>query len=186
MSTRQDEPALTISPVRIRPSSSSFFPASHFFSLSSTRHLPPGFPHLLAHANLPQPGPEYFAARRALWTTPTAASRLGQTPPISRVRLETLLDEPGALERPDVWDTGLKRVWKGLVEGGRLKNFLPLPCCRMSTFSTYFYFRLRCWVCRSRSFTLVGGEMEHGQIMLRSWTRITSLEQSDQRLLASV
>jgi hypothetical protein len=126
MSTRQDEPALTISPVRIRPSSSSFFLASHFFSLSSTQHPPPTFPHLLAHANLPQPGPEYFTARRALWTTPTAASRLGQAPPISRVRLETLLDEPGALERPDVWDAGLSRVWKGLVEGGRLKNFLPL------------------------------------------------------------
>jgi hypothetical protein len=37
-----------------------------------------------------------------------------------------LLDEPGALERPDVWDAGLNRVWKGLVEGGRLKHFLPL------------------------------------------------------------
>ncbi len=37
-----------------------------------------------------------------------------------------MLDEPGALERPDVWDAGLNRVWKGLVEGGRLKNFLPL------------------------------------------------------------
>jgi hypothetical protein len=37
-----------------------------------------------------------------------------------------LLDQPGALERPDVWDAGLNRVWKGLVEGGRLKKFLPL------------------------------------------------------------
>ncbi|KAF8505693.1 hypothetical protein F5888DRAFT_1798673 [Russula emetica] len=92
----------------------------------SHQHPPPAFSHLLAHANLPQPGPEYFTARRALWTTPTAASRLGQAPPISRVRLETLLDEPGALERPDVWDAGLNRVWKGLVEGGRLKKFLPL------------------------------------------------------------
>ncbi|KAI0284301.1 hypothetical protein BGY98DRAFT_930829 [Russula aff. rugulosa BPL654] len=33
---------------------------------------------------------------------------------------------PGALERPDVWDAGLNRVWKGLVDGGRLKKFLPL------------------------------------------------------------
>ena len=37
-----------------------------------------------------------------------------------------MLDERGALERPNVWDAGLSKVWKGLVEGGRLKNFLPL------------------------------------------------------------
>ena len=37
-----------------------------------------------------------------------------------------MLDEPGALERPDVWEAGLNKVWKGLVEGGRLKKFLPL------------------------------------------------------------
>src|SRR6266849_2290052 len=73
--SRQDEHALTI-PVRIRPSSSSFFLASHFFSLNSPQHPPPTFSHLLAHANLPQPGPEYFTAHRALWTTPTAASHL--------------------------------------------------------------------------------------------------------------
>ncbi|KAI0004933.1 hypothetical protein BJV74DRAFT_762551 [Russula compacta] len=88
--------------------------------------LPSSFAHLLAHADLPPPGPDRFAARRALWTTPTAASRLGQAPSTSRVRLEYLLDEPGALERPDIWDAGLKKVWKGLIEGGRLKKFLPL------------------------------------------------------------
>lgn len=37
-----------------------------------------------------------------------------------------MLDEPGALERPGVWEAGLNKVWKSLVEGGRLKNFLPL------------------------------------------------------------
>ncbi|KAH9966028.1 hypothetical protein BC827DRAFT_1116674, partial [Russula dissimulans] len=87
---------------------------------------PPSFACLLAHADLPPPGPDHFSARRALWTTPTAASRLGQAPSTSRVRLESLLDEPGALELPSVWDAGLNKVWKGLVGGGRLKNFLPL------------------------------------------------------------
>ena len=120
--SQQDE----LAPVRIHPSSSSFFYSSHSFSLFSPQPPPPTYAHLLAHADLPQPGPEHFAARRALWTTPTAASRLGQAPPISRVRLENLLDEPGSLERPDVWESGLSRVWKGLIEGGRLKNFLPL------------------------------------------------------------
>jgi hypothetical protein len=82
--------------------------------------------HVPAHADLPPPGPDHFAARRALWTKHTAASRLGQAPSTSCVRLESLLDEPGALERPDVWDAGLKKVWKGLIGGGRFKNFLPL------------------------------------------------------------
>lgn len=102
--------------------------------------LPSSFAHLLAHADLPPPGPDYFAAHRALWTTPTAASRLGQAPSTSRVRLETLLDEPGALERPDVWDAGLKKVWKGLIEGGRLKNFLPLRVVVCLIFRVTFHF----------------------------------------------
>jgi len=37
-----------------------------------------------------------------------------------------LLEEPGALERSEVWDAGLSKVWRGLVGGGRLKNSLPL------------------------------------------------------------
>ncbi|KAF8484842.1 hypothetical protein DFH94DRAFT_643924 [Russula ochroleuca] len=95
-------------------------------SLHHPQRPPSTFAHLLAHADLPKPGPEHFAARRALWTTPTATSRLGQAPSISRVRLEDLLNEPGALERPDAWEAGLNKVWKALVDGGRLKNFLPL------------------------------------------------------------
>ncbi len=143
--SRQDELALTVSPVRIHPSSSSFVLSSHVCSPSIPQHPPPTFAHLLAHADLPQPGPEHFAARRTLWTTPTAASRLGQAPPISRVRLETLLDEPGALERPDVWEAGLNRVWKGLVDGGRLKSFLPLRavvCLRFPRFFLYLFLLL--------------------------------------------
>jgi len=40
--------------------------------------------------------------------------------------LESLLDEPGALELPSVWDAGLNKVWNGLIGGSRLKSFLPL------------------------------------------------------------
>jgi len=98
-------------------------PSSHSFSLSSP---PPSFARLLARADLPPPGPDHFSARRALWTTPTAASRLDQVPSTSRVRLENFLNEPGALEQPSVWDAGLNKVWKGLIAGTRLKNSLPL------------------------------------------------------------
>ncbi|KAI0307240.1 hypothetical protein B0F90DRAFT_1814022 [Multifurca ochricompacta] len=99
--------------------------------LPSSSHNPvlqsPTFTTLLAHADLPPPGPEYFAARRALWTTPTANSRFDQTPSTSRVKLESLLSQPAALESQEIWDAGLSKVWKGLVGGGRLKNLLPLP-----------------------------------------------------------
>lgn len=52
---------------------------------------------LLASAKLPPPGPQYFAARRALWITPTAASR----------QTTSALQKPGALESSEVSDTGL-------------------------------------------------------------------------------
>lgn len=104
-------------------------PSSSFlsFSLSSDHQPPiPTSSHGSEHTNLPPPGPDHFAARRALWLKPTATSRLGQAPSTSCVRLENLLEEPGALERPAVWDAGLNKVWRGLVGGGRLKSFLPL------------------------------------------------------------
>jgi hypothetical protein len=126
--------SIYISPAHLSTSQSASIPpsllfscSSHSFSLSTNpQSSTPTWAHVLAHEDLPPPGPDHFAARRALWTTPTAASRLGQAPSTSCIRLENLLDEPGAVERPDVWDAGLDRVWKGLIGGGRLKNFLPL------------------------------------------------------------
>ncbi|KAF8272510.1 hypothetical protein EI94DRAFT_299342 [Lactarius quietus] len=57
---------------------------------------PATFQSLLDTANLPPPGPEHFAARRALWTTPTAASRLDQSKQDHK---------PGVLESSEVSDT---------------------------------------------------------------------------------
>ncbi|KAI0065873.1 hypothetical protein BV25DRAFT_1821566 [Artomyces pyxidatus] len=87
---------------------------------------PSAFTQLLDDAELPPPGPDYFAARRALWTKPSSDSLPPHPPPSSRIKLEALLDQPGALESDEVWHVGLDKVWKGLVSGGRLKNFLPL------------------------------------------------------------
>ncbi|KAH9077258.1 hypothetical protein EDB83DRAFT_2349081 [Lactarius deliciosus] len=59
------------------------------------------FQALLATADLPSPGPDYFAARRALWITPTAASRLDQTTSAS------LIKRDGASESSEIWEDRL-------------------------------------------------------------------------------
>jgi hypothetical protein len=56
----------------------------------------PTFQSLLATANLPPPGPDHFAARRALWVTPTTTSRL------TRIKQD---DKPGVLESAEVSGT---------------------------------------------------------------------------------
>ncbi|KAG1892285.1 hypothetical protein F4604DRAFT_1913011 [Suillus subluteus] len=47
-------------------------------------------------------------------------------PSSSRQRLEQLLSEPGAVNNEQAWKDGIEKVWKGLVNGGRLKRSLPL------------------------------------------------------------
>lgn len=83
---------------------------------------------LAEHAALmPAPGPDYFAARRALWLQ--NLPRGPPTPPSpgpSRAKLEALLAQPGAVESDEVWRAGLKNVWKGLVGGNQLRKRLPL------------------------------------------------------------
>ncbi|KAI0050198.1 hypothetical protein FA95DRAFT_1460529, partial [Auriscalpium vulgare] len=81
------------------------------------------FTQLLEAAQLPPPGPEYFAARRALWRTRTVPPK---DPTPATVKLEALLEQPGALESDQIWSAGLNKIWRGLVGGGRLKNLLPL------------------------------------------------------------
>ncbi|KAH9179782.1 hypothetical protein EDB89DRAFT_2224781 [Lactarius sanguifluus] len=65
------------------------------------------FQTLLATAALPSPGPDYFAARRALWITPTAASRLDQTTSASLIKRDGPLENPGASESYEVWEDRL-------------------------------------------------------------------------------
>jgi len=78
-----------------------------------------------SYPDLPLPGPAHYAARRALWLTPTKIPR--RSPPSSsRQRLEHLLSEQGAVNSEEAWKNGIEKVWKGLVNCGRLKRSLPL------------------------------------------------------------
>jgi hypothetical protein len=80
---------------------------------------------LIFNPNLPPPGPAHYAARRALWLTPTKVPR-HSPPSSSRQRLEHLLSEKDAVNNEEAWKNGIEKVWKGLVNGGRLKRSLPL------------------------------------------------------------
>ncbi|KAJ3002551.1 hypothetical protein NUW54_g5787 [Trametes sanguinea] len=84
------------------------------------------FEQRLAAAALPDPGPDYFLARRAIWCTPAVNDPAPTPANASRLRLESLLDVPGAIEDDDTWRSGLDKVWEGLVAGARLRHRLPL------------------------------------------------------------
>lgn len=75
---------------------------------------------------LPAPGPAYFERRRAIWKTAPPNPPTPSSPSPSRIKLEALLGQPGAVESEEVWRAGLKNVWKGLVGGNQLRKRLPL------------------------------------------------------------
>ncbi|KAI0774104.1 hypothetical protein C8Q74DRAFT_809691 [Fomes fomentarius] len=84
------------------------------------------FQQRLRDADLPLPGVDHFAARRTLWWTPGPNEPSPTEANSSRRRLEALLAHPGALEDDDIWEAGVDRVWRGLVNGAKLKHRLPL------------------------------------------------------------
>jgi hypothetical protein len=82
-----------------------------------------------------QAGPEYWAARRALWLSPRPGTAPSPSEPepqgISREqglqrRLIAMLDEPGAEENDELWAAGLQQIWKGLIGSAKVKHPLPL------------------------------------------------------------
>ncbi|KLO08435.1 hypothetical protein SCHPADRAFT_835333 [Schizopora paradoxa] len=75
---------------------------------------------------MPEPGLDYFYARRVLWLLPPPIEPRPVSPSPSRIKLEALLNQPGAVESEEVWKAGLKNVWKGLVGGNQLRKRLPL------------------------------------------------------------
>ncbi len=82
--------------------------------------------HVARTRGMPDPGVDYFNARRVLWllTPPVEPRPISPSP--SRIKLEALLNQPGAVESEEVWKAGLKNVWKGLVGGNQLRKRLPL------------------------------------------------------------
>ncbi len=83
------------------------------------------FDQILQHTELPNPGPEYYEARRRLWLTPRI-SPSPQGPSSAREKLEEILSRPNAVHSINLWNNGLERVWKGLSSGGNLKSRLPM------------------------------------------------------------
>jgi len=88
-----------------------------------------------------EPGVSYFNARRELWLS--GKKKIPRPDEIvdSITRLDEMVRDPRALRSDRVWEAGLGRISKRLIEGGRLKYNLPMhllvcnatrPCIRSS------------------------------------------------------
>lgn len=97
--------------------------------------------HVARTRGMPEPGLDYFYARRVLWLLPPPIEPRPVSPSPSRIKLEALLNQPGAVESEEVWKAGLKNVWKGLVGGNQLRKRLPLSIVVRIRLS-YFHPRL--------------------------------------------
>ena len=106
-----------------------FFSVSARVKDSRIERMPGGtqsFESRLKALDLPPPGPAHYAARRALWLTPTDQAREPLQPSNSRGKLESLVNAPDAANSEEVWKAGLERVWKGLVNDVTLKKRMPM------------------------------------------------------------
>lgn len=93
------------------------------------RFPPSHFDELLASSDLPDPGPAYFQARRALWLTPMEKPSPGlphQSRPL-HPNLQTLLEGPTeSLYEESNWNGGIGKICQRLLSGESLSNRLPL------------------------------------------------------------
>ncbi|EMD40883.1 hypothetical protein CERSUDRAFT_62861 [Gelatoporia subvermispora B] len=80
----------------------------------------------MARAELPPPGPAYFAARRALWCTSPENVPIQTASTFSIPRLEELLAKEDVHENEEYWNAGIKQIHTGLMKGVYLKKRLPL------------------------------------------------------------
>ena len=86
------------------------------------------FDEILQSSSLPDPGPDFYDARRRLWLTrsPRVRPAAKDPPSSSRQKLEFLLNQPDAIHNQDLWHHSLEKIWDGLSSGGRLKYTLPM------------------------------------------------------------
>lgn len=84
---------------------------------------------------------------------PTVAPVLDSSPPQSspRIRLEDILSRPGALESDEIWNMGLSKIWRNLVQGGRLKKALPLNLVVRAAFALIHFLTAFHTACADRS-----------------------------------
>ncbi|KAF9226625.1 hypothetical protein BS17DRAFT_806727 [Gyrodon lividus] len=83
-------------------------------------------PNFLANATtLPPPGPAHYAARRIRWLAPTNKPQSSPRS-ASHLRLERLLRKPDAVRNDEAWKGGVVTVWKGLMNGNKLRQRLPM------------------------------------------------------------
>ncbi|KAF9651231.1 hypothetical protein BDM02DRAFT_3184713 [Thelephora ganbajun] len=73
-----------------------------------------------------EPGMSYFNARRKLWLDGKKKIPRPEEIPASITRLEEMVRDPRALRSNTVWEEGLGRISKRLIEGGRPKYNLPM------------------------------------------------------------
>jgi hypothetical protein len=73
-----------------------------------------------------EPGIPYYDARRELWLDGKKKKPRSDQVPASIKRFEEMVRDPRALRSKTVWETGLGRVSKRLMEGGRLRYGLPM------------------------------------------------------------
>jgi len=91
--------------------------------IETDRHRPT----FLANAKtLPPPGLAHYTARRIWWLAPTNKPESPLTRSASHVRLERLLRKSGAVRSDEAWQGGVDTVWKGLMNGNKLRQRLPM------------------------------------------------------------
>lgn len=71
-------------------------------------------------------GIPYFNARRELWLDGKKRKPRPDQAPAPIIKFEEMVKDPEALRNHSVWEAGLGRVSKRLMEGGRLKYNLPM------------------------------------------------------------
>ena len=115
-----------------------------YLLLVSFISLQPSFDQILQAASLPEPGPEYYAARRRIWLTPTQVLPPPASASLSRQRIENLFNQSNGnsiVYSHEAWRNGLEKVWKGLSSGVRLKYKLPLNIVVSPSIESFKFFR---------------------------------------------